>query len=331
MAVVANQSLTVLSTDPSNNTAVLRYVVTCTTSGESHNNYTQIGTFAIDGIEYTESYTLPSNSTTTVFSKDVTVGDASERVIEASFSFPTTPAGGVKSGSTSVTIPKIKLYANITSYSITEVGLNSLKVNWLTDVTCDAVQYSLNDASWIDTSGISFIISNLSPNTNYSVKIRVKRIDSQLWTTSEHLYATTNKIGKIVSANNFKHGDSAIINITNPSGSELSLEMKINNNLIFSKKVSAGKNTISFNDTQLDNIYKLYGSSNSLTATFILTTANSYTNSKTCTITFFGNQKTIHKKVNGAWRRGKVYIKVNGTWRRGAVWKKVNGTWRRCI
>lgn len=50
------------------------------------------------------------------------------------------------------------------------------------------------------------------------------------------------------------------------------------------KTVSTGSNIVSFSDTELDNIYKKYGTGSSLTATFIVS-GSSYTNSKTCTIT----------------------------------------------
>lgn len=61
--------------------------------------------------------------------------------------------------------------------------------------------------------------------------------------------------------------------------------MKIGTTQILSKTVSTGTNTITFNDTQLDNIYKLYGSDNAIAGTFILTTAGSYTNIKAFKIT----------------------------------------------
>lgn len=71
MAVVANQSLSIISTDANNNTAVVEYNVTAKTSGESWQGYTQEGTFYIDGVKYTNKYTLPENTTTTVFSKEL--------------------------------------------------------------------------------------------------------------------------------------------------------------------------------------------------------------------------------------------------------------------
>lgn len=222
-------------------------------------------------------------------------------------------------------------YANFTEHRINSTSLNSISVFWNADVECDAVQYSLNGTDWKDASGLTYTISNLTPNTNYSIKTRIKRADSQLWAESETLNVTTQDIGKITSVNDFEHGSNVDITITNPSSSELNLEMKIEDTQILTKTINAGTNTISFTDSELDEIYKKYGSSNILTATFILSTANAYTNSKTCLITLKGNQKTVHKNISGIWHRGKVYIKVNNVWRKSVVWKNINGIWRRCI
>ena len=77
-------------------------------------------------------------------------------------------------------------------------------------------------------------------------------------------------------------------------------------------------------------MYKKYGSSSSLTATFVLT-GSGYTNSKACTVTLKGNQKTARINVSNSWKRGKSYLKVNDAWKKCVIWKNVNGTWRRCI
>lgn len=346
MAVTANQNLSVISTNANDNTAVIRYTVTCTTSGESYNNYEQTGTFNIDGTNYTNTYTLPRNSTTTVFNKDVTIGNASDRTIEASYSFPTTPSGGTKTGNTSVKIDNIPRYAEITELSIKSRTCNSITISYSVSRSANIFCSLDNGVNWLNggqpfhrnsTGGEITIYyedvdgtTRLQPNKSYTINLLSRATISNL-NRQEQISVTTYDIGKISSANNFNHGDSTTVNITNPSGSSLSLAMKIGNTQIQSKSVSAGNNTISFNDTELDNIYKLYGRENTLTANFILTTAGTYTNSKTCTITLNGNQKTVKANINGSWKRGKVWVKVNGTWKKAVIWTNVNGTWRRCI
>lgn len=106
--------------------------------------------------------------------------------------------------------------------------------------------------------------------------------------------------------------------------------MKIGDTQILSRNVFTGSNTVTFSDTELDNIYKKYGNGSSLTATFIVS-GSSYTNSKTCIITLKGNQKSIKSNISNSWKRGKVWININGTWKRALVWININGVWRRCI
>lgn len=142
---------------------------------------------------------------------------------------------------------------------------------------------------------------------------------------------TTYDIGKISTLNNFVHGNNASISITNPSGSALSLNMKIGSTSILTKTVNTGNNTIAFTDAQLDSIYKQYGNGNSVKATFTLTTAGKYTNSKSCNITLDGNQKTIRLNASGTNKRGKLWINISGTNRKAVIWINIAGVWRRGI
>lgn len=331
MGISVNQSLTIVSKDASNNTAQVRYIVQCTTSGDSWNGYTQTGTFNIDGTNYTNSYTLPKNSTTTVFDKTVTVGNASGKTVGASYSFPTTSYYGTQTGNTSVYID-LPRYANFTECYVASTGLDVINMKWNADCWVDKVQYKLNNENWIDTSGLEFGMG-VSPNTTYKVKLRIRRQDSQLWTESSEMSATTKDIAKISSASNFNLGSSASVTITNPSGAIASLNVKIGNTSIKTQTLSTGANTISFNDTQLDNMYKLFGSNNSVTITYVLTTNNNsnYTNTKTVTCTLTGNQKTARIGVNNTMKRAKIFIGVNGQVKRAVVWIGVNGVPKRCI
>lgn len=226
-------------------------------------------------------------------------------------------------------------YPNITSFSVSNIsgvdGLTKVRVNWSVDCTCDHAWYSLNGgSSWNDLPTTN-IISGLSPNTSYNFKLKLKRADSQLTTASSTVTKSTYDIARINSLANFEHGNNPVVSITNPASiSSLSLVMSVSNTQILSRTVSAGNNTITFSDTELDNLYKKYGSSSSLTATFVLS-GSGYTNTKTCTITLKGNQKTMRTNVSGSWKRGKLWTNVNGTWKRGVLWTNVSGTWKRGI
>ena len=337
MSVSAKGDLTIISTNTDNNTAVVKYVVTCTTGGPSFNYNEQTGTFYIDGTKYTSKYELPEDKTTTVFNKQVTVSNASGRKIEASYSFPTTPNYGTQKGSDSVTIPVLIETPKVNSLSLKSRALDSLTFSYSLEKAADTVYYKLSTASSYtkiasNSKSGSFTVKNLTPNKSYTINFRARNTSgSTNKDANKNVSGTTYDVGKISSLNNFEHGSNVSVSITNPSGSSLSLNMKIGSTTIFTKTVNTGNNTITFTDDQLDEIYKKYGNDNSLKATFTLTTAGKYTNSKSCNITLNGNQKNGYVKVNGDYKRTKKYKKVNGQWKRVVRWTKQDGMWKRCI
>lgn len=233
------------------------------------------------------------------------------------------------SGSGSWDLDRIPRYANV-SISANSRAINKLTYNCSVDSTIDWKQYRLNGGSWTNDGG-SNTISNLNPNTTYSIQVRVRRADSGLWSESNTISMTTYDIARISSLTNFEHGNNAIVSITNPASiSSLSLAMNIGDIEILKRTVTAGNNTIEFSDEELDNLYKQYGSSSSLTATFVLT-GSGYTNSKTCTVTLKGNQKTTKINIDSNWKRGKIWINIEDTWKKGVIYKKINGLWKRGI
>ncbi len=302
----------------------------------------------INGTTYTGNImSYNGSSTVTVASGSLNVTHNSDGSKSINFSFNISEnisasyLPGSASGNGSLTLTKIGRYLTITEFKVTSTNLNSITCKWATDVARDWTWYSLNGGAWINAGDTvasnnksgTFTINNLNPNTKYTIKIRLKRTDSQLNTDSSAITGTTKDIAKISNATNFNHGDNASVTITNPADAVALLVMKIGNTQILSKNLNTGANTISFTDEQLDSIYKKYGSSNSVTVNYILTTSSnaSWTSTKSVTCTLKGNQKTIKNKMSGSWKRGKLWIKVSGTWRRAVIWIKINGTWRRAI
>ena len=97
---------------------------------------------------------------------------------------------------TTIQLTKIKRYASITTFEITDITSNSFGVNWNTDVDCDRLEYSLNNGEWRTPSysnGLYFRVENLEAATNYNIKIRIKKTDTQLWTTSDSKSVSTLK------------------------------------------------------------------------------------------------------------------------------------------
>lgn len=225
----------------------------------------------------------------------------------------------------------------ITSWDVQLIAeLNTVKIIWKTNESCRNIKFGIDESKMnekkVVSAGGTEVISNLSPNTEYTVYINFERNDSKLYLPKNQTYKIKTKdYAKITDAKNFIHGDGTSIQIINPATVSLNLEMKIGNNSILTKKnIVTGTNSISFSDTELDKIYKLYGNSSTLTVTFIVS-GGGYTNSKTCTITLKGNQKTSRNNVNGSWKRAKCWININDVWKRAVTWQNINGTWRRCI
>lgn len=247
-------------------------------------------------------------------------------------------------GSTDASTPQ---YANLTSLTVKSKTVNSITLSYTTDRAAWLFA-KINNGEWLNggepfvsntTSGTFTIYykdrastQKLDPNTTYNITVLCRALnrDSEI-DTQKDIQATTYDIARISSLSNFEHGSNPVVSITNPGSiSSLSLVMSASNTQILSRTVSAGNNTITFSDTELDNLYKKYGSSSSLTATFVLS-GSGYTNSKTCTVTLKGNQKTMRTNVSGSWKRGKLWTNVNGTWKRGVLWTNVSGTWKRGI
>ena len=245
-------------------------------------------------------------------------------------------------GGETVTLDKIPRYLSITKFEVASKTLNSAVISWATSNPRSSTHYSLNGGSWTgssthgeniasDQKSGTFNIKGLSPNTTYKLKIKCIRTDSGLTTESNEISFATYDIAKISTLNNFDHGNSETVKITNPANiSNLKLVMKIGDTQILSRTVKTGDNTISFSDTELDNLYKKYGNGSRLTATFSVS-GSGYTNSKTCTVTFKGNQKTVKTNINNLWKRGKIWANINGVWKRAVLWTNINGTWRRGI
>ena len=337
------QSISLNSQDVANNKSNVTVRMYLSFDGSSYNaytNYATSGSMMIDGI--TRSYSISSINFSAGQAKDILLAewtgyvnhkeDGSQTLnVTGSWNTNTTRIGS-GTCSASLKLPTISRYANFNKLEMKSKTVNTITITWSCDTAVDDCQYSLNGGAY--KSGVSYpdyTITGLSPNTSYVIKLRAKRRDSGLWSESSTITVSTYDIARISSLANFEHGSSPTVSITNPGSiSSLALVMKVGDTQILSRTVSVGNNTITFSDTEWDNLYKKYGSSSSLTATFVLS-GSGYTNTKTCTITLKGNQKTIRTNVNSSWKRGKLWTNINGTWKRGVLWTNVNGTWKRGI
>ena len=140
--------------------------------------------------------------------------------------------GGNISGSGTCWLDKIPRYLNSINIYNNGSSLNSISVKWTCDPNRDWTQYSLNGGGWTDAgdsvssdnrSG-TFTIGGLQPNTTYSVKVRLRRADSKLWSESGTITIATKNKATIISQNdNFSvNSDNAlIVKCVNPSGNQI--------------------------------------------------------------------------------------------------------------
>lgn len=165
-----------------------------------------------------------------------------------------------KTISTTFDTPKIPRYANITSFNCYAIDEATLRVNWSTDVYVDTVQYSINDTTWVTAiSGTTFDIGNLNAGTQYGIKIRVKRGDSQLWTESGYLNPKTYDYPHCTNPHDFIIGDALTLNFYNPLGRTITvtgLFVESENTPIFTATTN-GTSLTGFNSaSEIDNMYQ---------------------------------------------------------------------------
>lgn len=81
-------------------------------------------------------------------------------------------------------------YAAFTSHTATS-ELNKITVSYTADVEYKAQQYSLNGGAWTNTTAGSYNLTGLKPNTSYTIKTKIQRADSNLWTESDTITIKT--------------------------------------------------------------------------------------------------------------------------------------------
>lgn len=119
-------------------------------------------------------------------------------------------------GTTTYTLPTIPRYTSITNFYTQNITLTSFSFVVTASDAIDYVQHSLNGGAWTDSG--NQVISGLQPGTQYSLRTRVRRTSSGLWTESGTIYATTSDIAKLVSVPNNIDIDQAIAITFNRNG-----------------------------------------------------------------------------------------------------------------
>ena len=139
---------------------------------------------------------------------------------------------------------------------MSSVDETSVKFTWNASKACDAMQYSLNGGSWIGGNWPQTNITGLSANTQYSVKIRVKAQDSQLWTESGVKYVTTYAYPYCTSRPDFKIGSKLNLQFYNPLNRTMQIQMWSHKSQSFvSDLISVTGTSYSGFDNIIDRLY----------------------------------------------------------------------------
>ena len=293
------------STSVANNTSEISFSFTIYKASYSWSNWKSITySISINGTSY--SGTIPSysaGSTLTIRTGSQTVSHNSDGTKSINYSFSVNDGSGQSytcgnaSASGSMNLSKIPRYAKA-SISLNSKTVNSVKLNYSADATIDGIWVSKNGGAWESgyalTSPIN--VSGLSPNTKYTLKIRVKRLDSQLYSESNSIEVTTHQIATLSSVPNVNIGSAHTITWANPSGASTSLKLcKTNNSVIIDYGTVTG--TSKAITPTASKIYPLTPNSNTYKARYILTTTangKSYTNSKDFTFTVTNSNPTFN-------------------------------------
>lgn len=123
------------------------------------------------------------------------------------------------SGSYNVTLSTIDRVAPTVTFSVSSITANGFKISASSTSTADVWQYSTNGgSSWTQFSttagtSASVMLSSLSPNTSYTVKVRVRRQYNQVYGTSGSSTVKTLG-GAVVNSVNTVTADHATVSIT---------------------------------------------------------------------------------------------------------------------
>lgn len=260
------------STSTANNTSSLSITLTLKRQYSISSTATKTASCTIDGTTYTWSGTVGGSGDLTLISKTQTVAhntDGTKTInISATINFGsikwnyTNRTLGTKSGSDTMTLTPIPRYATVTE-SLSSKTETTLVIAWTSDATIDQLSYSTNNGStWSTATAVNatsgtFTISGLSANTTYNVKVKARRKDSGLETTTSALSVTTYDYPYCSSMPNFSIGDALTLQFYNPLGRSMSVYF-IGNNVELANNpwTISGTSYTGFNaSTTINNLY----------------------------------------------------------------------------
>ena len=179
----------------------------------------------------------------TIASGSFTVSHNTDGTKSISFGFSVTDnanqsyTSGNASANGTMALTTIPRYLSVTYLEVTNITETTVIVRWSVSNPRSSTYYSLdNGTTWVGSATYGenlsddgqtglFDILNLTPNTNYNLKVKFKRTDSGLWTESDVKTFTTYDYPKPTSMNHFVIGNGAEINMYNPLNRTYTLDL----------------------------------------------------------------------------------------------------------
>jgi hypothetical protein len=233
-------------------------------------------TVSINGMSYIGSIAnYDGYSNVTILSKTIEVAHDNNGGKTLSFSFSVTDTSGQSytcgnaSSSGSLKLTTIPRYLSITSLELTNKTETSIVVNWKVSHPRNGTYYSLdNGANWIgsatdgetlasDNKSGSFNILGLKANTDYKLKVKIKRTDTGLWTESSEQAFTTYDYPHCTSAPDFTIGNSVKLEYYNPLGRSFTWQvLGADNSLIIASSTTGTSYTGMNSENPIGSLYK---------------------------------------------------------------------------
>lgn len=225
------------------------------------------------------------------------------------------------------------------SVSIRSRSAESVSFNWRSNIPAIRLRYRHSGidrtiSTTVDSkkSGV-LTVNGLSPGTSYTFKFYVVS-EANRNSATKTLSVKTISASNITSSVDLVFGSSLPITKNNTTGFKDDIYFYVNNVLITHKTNVANSYTLSFTDSELDNMYKQFGNLNTATTklTVVCKGTSNYSSSKSGTLLLTGNAKTAHIGVNNVQKRAKIYIGDSKKIARRAVcWVGVSNKPRRTI
>lgn len=261
-------SVTEQSQSIPNNASVISYVLTLVRPYAVTSSASKTWSVTINGVTHSGSGSIGGSGNKTLLSGTQTIPHNSDGTKTLAFSgqcqLDLNWSGswiGTISGSGLMVLTKIPRYATV-SQNLSAKTETSATIKWTSDAIIDYIWYSTNNGStWhgIDvadgTSG-TYTISGLYANSNYQIKTRVRRKDSQLTTDSTALAVTTYAYPYANSMPSFTIGSKLTIGIFNPLGRTVTVTLLGADNSEIISETITGTSIAGFNDTtSVNNLY----------------------------------------------------------------------------